>query len=271
MAIARVQNSGKLSTSSGGNLSWTPGASPTLNNLLTYRTWGFTAGGIAYGTTDVKDSSGTPVTFTRTDFLNGAAFSSGLALYHLLVPSGLTTPVKDVNTGSQRFAIFDEWSGNDTTTPIDQHATNNGTAAGANSVSVNSGANAGLALAVITQDGGSNPESITTTGTSFSQDIAEQNGAVNPCGAADQRTTSVASQTGLHDSWTWSSNTTYKTLLATINAAGGGGGGTALPFFFSLELLSGQMQRLSGGFLTLLRDVAAYAAPHHRARLGAAA
>jgi hypothetical protein len=224
MAYTRVQNSGKLQTATGANLTWTPLTAPTVGNLLTYRTWGFTGAGITYGASDVTDSSGTPKTFTRDAFLNGSASTGASAIYSLVVPSGLTTPVKDTNTGSFRTAIFDEWSGNATTSVLDNSHTNNGAAGttGTTGAGFNTGANAGLVLDAVAQDGGNSNEAITATGTSFTQDVVQQDGNVSQAGAADERTASAASQTGLVDTWTWVSNVVYHAVIASYNVPSGG-------------------------------------------------
>jgi hypothetical protein len=223
VAYTRVQTSGKLQTAVGGNLTWTPGAAPTVGNLITFRTWGFTAAGITYGASDVTDSSGTPKTFTRDVFLNGSASTGASAIYSLVVPSGLTTPVKDTNTGSFRTGVFDEWSGNATTSTLDNTHTNSGAAgtSGTTGAGFNTGANAGLVLDAVAQDGGNSNEAITTTGTSFTQDIVQQDGNVSQAGAADSRTASAASQTGLVNTWTWTSSVVYHAVIASYNAIAG--------------------------------------------------
>jgi len=219
MAYSNVQNSGKLRTSSGAGLSWTPGSAPTLNNLLTGRFWGWP---YTPASTDVKDSSGTPVNFAE-DKASPNQDSMNAAVYSLLVPSGLTTPLKNVNTATALLGIFDEWSGNATSSVLDVTASNNSTTGvtSGTSGSLNTGANAGIIFAVVAQSGAGSADTITTTGTSFTNDATEANNNTYQAGSADERTASVASQSGVQDSWTFAASGTYTALIASYNASSG--------------------------------------------------
>jgi len=224
VAYANVQTSGKLRTSSGAGLSWTPAGAPTLNNLLTGRFFGW-AGGAGYvpASTDTKDSNGTPVNYalnTSGTNTNGI----GTAIYSLVVPSGLTTPLKNTNTVTVLEGVFDEWSGNATTSVFDvtSHNSDVTNVTSGTSGSINTGANAGLALAVVAQGGGGSTDTITTTGTSFVNDITEPDNNNWQAGSADSRTVNVAAQTGLQDSWTFAIAGVFTATIASYNAPAGG-------------------------------------------------
>lgn len=225
MAYANVQTSGKLSTTTGGGLSWTPGSAPTLNNLLTCREFGYDYTAYTNGATDFRDSSGTPKTGTRDVFQDAATGGDGgLSIYSMLVPSGLTTPVKNIQASPFNTAAIDEWSGNATSSIVDAtlvKTTTSGAGTG-NTNALSTGASAGLVLASLNQYGAANPENITSTGTSFTQDVAEQNGTTSP-GAAVWRTASVASAS-ITETWTWASSVNYRTVIASYNATGAAAG-----------------------------------------------
>ena len=221
MAYTNVQSSGKLRSNTGATLSWTPGTAPTLNNLLTCRTWGWKNTNFTPGASDVKDSSGTPKTFHL--FKAGTAESgANAAIYDVVVPSGLTTPLKQAAGATDILAVFDEWSGNDSTTPEDVANSNQSASnvTSGTSGTLNTGANAGLVLSVVQQDG-AGTITITVTGTSFSQDAFESDNNNYQAGSADRRTSSVASQTGLQDAWTFSGAGTYSAVIGSFNASSG--------------------------------------------------
>jgi hypothetical protein len=233
VAYANVQNSGKIH-GSGSGLNWTPGSALTVNNLLTYQTIGFALAGYVPGATDAKDSSGTPKTLTLDVSVNHVSgFNGGAGVYSLVIPSGTTNPWRDTNasgSGLGQNVIWQEWSGNATTSVIDATKPNDqGAAGGGKSANTgagfNTGANAGLVLACLMVNGNTgNPEGIAVTGTNFLNDAIDQNGASSESGAMDHRITSAASQTGLQDTWTWTAeNINYLTVIASYNAAAGGG------------------------------------------------
>lgn len=219
MAYANVQNSGFIAST--GTVSWTPGTAPTLNNLLTGRF--YHGGGAAniFGASDCKDSSGTPKTYTQD--VTGFGTNSGCSsIYSLIVPSGLTTPLQETSAaagGNSMQAIFDEWSGNATSSPLDQTNIGNSTTTNTSSgtgPSINTGASAGLVLSAMVERGVGTNAGIAVTGTSFNGDGIEQNNSSFDSGAIDSRTASAASQTGLHDSWTWTAGATSNEFQASI-------------------------------------------------------
>ena len=210
MAYVNVRNSGKLSTNTAAGLTWTPGGGPAQNNLLTGRFFGCGGGaGYAPVSTDVKDSTGTPKLFNQDVVAPQQGAQNDAAIYSLVVPSGLTTPLKNVNTTAVLEGIFDEWSGNATTSVLDQTnshlvATN---ATTTNTGTINTGANAGLILAALYMGDPTDGTGLTTTGTSFTANAVETQdltfGLGNGGGSCDSRTASCASQSGLQDVWTW--------------------------------------------------------------------
>lgn len=234
MAYANVQNSGKQRTNTGAGLSWTPSSAPTLNNLLTGRFWGWQATVYTPGASDVKDSSGTPKTYTK-DVSTTVAAGEGGAIYSLVVPSGLTTPLKNVNTTSSLIGVFDEWSGNATSSVLDQTNSNNaatvvqGSTVTYTGSAINTGANAGIVFAIFTCDDASTESAgdPSTTGTSFVQDIVEPDGSGFVLGSGDHRTTNAASQSGLKDTWSVlrsSGTSAALDVIASYNVPSGGGG-----------------------------------------------
>lgn len=215
MAYSNAGTSGYLNTSSAATLSWTH--TPSQNNLMTCRQWsGFTA----IGTTDVHDSSGTPVNFSRdvTNNISGAT-SDTVSIWSLLVPAGYTSPCKNDASYSWKSIVFDEWSGNATSSILD---TSNSAVSTGDTGSINSGANAGLFLCVIDDDpnGSAAPSGISPA--SWTQDVGGPPGLT---GAAATRTTNTASQTGAKASWS-SFNNPCVACIASYNVSGGGGGGT---------------------------------------------
>lgn len=207
MAYSSVQTSGKLSTSSAAALSWTPGVAPTLNNLLTYRVFGWDSNASTHlNPNAVRDSSGTPKTYTQhvVQERGGTSTGAGASVYSLVVPSGLTSPETEIATGNMTFrtGVFTEWSGNATTSVIDQTNVFSGTGGTIASGTVSSGANAGLALTSLALDTGSGTATITNTGTSFTDNVQETDGTNTECGALASRTSTVASQGSLSDTWT---------------------------------------------------------------------
>lgn len=212
MGFANVQTSGQLRTNSAANLSWTPGGAPTLNNLLTCRSWSFN---VAYASGDIQDSSGTPKNFTLDVQETGGGGDTGHSVIaSLLVPSGLTTPLLDVNGSGDRSVIFDEWSGNDTTNILDQTNVNGGNGTTGSSGTVNTSSNCGLALAVTENTNGTLVSS--TGGADWNQDSTDSGNTVR--GAEDWRTNNVASQIGLSESWSWSGTHTFNGCIATYNS-----------------------------------------------------
>ena len=231
MAYANVQTSGLLRTNTGAGLSWSPGSAPTLNNLLTQRVWGWDASpGYTPGTTDARDSSGTPKTYTRDSSIN-AATSFGAGIYSLVVPAGLTTPLRNVSTSDALEGCFDEWSGGATSSVLNTQNTSSGnTGTPVTGASITTGANAGLVLSsMVTGNVNGTNNGLTTAGTSFSNDAIERDNSSWQSGAADKRTASVASAT-LNNSWTLTGGTgDYATCIASYNLSGGGGGTTVTP------------------------------------------
>jgi hypothetical protein len=205
--MTNVQNSGLLSGAGGSASSWTPGTAPTLNNLLTCRNWGYQnfIGGAA-------DSSGTPKNFNVSDN-QSVGGNGGVGIFHLVVPSGLTTPLVETSpSNGSHYTFFDEWTGNDPSNAFD--TSNSGTAStgSADTGTINTGTNAGLALACYVQifgPGGSN------TGTNFTDD-GTQSGTFS--GAVASRTTACAGQTGLHDTWSTSGGNAWGAVVASFNA-----------------------------------------------------
>jgi hypothetical protein len=222
MAFANVQSSGKLRTSSGAGLSWTPGSAPTLNNLLTARCWGWP---YTPTSTDVKDSSGTPVNFAQ-DKISPNQDGMQATIYSLVVPSGLTTPLKNVSTSGDLLGIFDEWSGNATSAVLDVTSSNNSTTASTSATSgtLNTGANAGIILAIVAQAGAGGADTVTTTGTNFVNDATEPDNNTYQVGSADHRTVSTASQSGVQDSWTFAASGTNTALIASYNGTAAAAG-----------------------------------------------
>lgn len=228
MAYANVQNSGAILSTS-GTISWTPSSAPTLNNLLTARLW-CNSNTTVYGATDTKDSSGTPKSYNQDVVKDDATSHNKCSIYSLIVPSGLTTPLKNTSAGTNftNQGIFDEWSGNATSSVLD--ATNSSIpAAGAspqNGASITTGASAGIALTVFSVAGnGVANDGITDTGTSFSQDAVSNNSTTFDSGEADRRTASVVSAT-LNDqiSWTSVGNFTAVNVIASYKLPPAGGG-----------------------------------------------
>ena len=226
MAFSNVQNSGLLAVTNGGDVTWTPGVGPTLNNLLSCRVWKNSLSS-DITTTDVTDSSGTPKVFNG-DVLKTDNTGSGnqAAIYSLVVPSGLTTPLKDTRyhniTGASLQLIFDEWAGNASSSVLDQTnlAVPASSASPVNGASINAGANAGLVLTVFSVGGnGVANDGITSTGTNFVQDAVENDSITNDAGEAAHRITSVAGNT-IHDqvSWTSSGNLIPVNVIASYNA-----------------------------------------------------
>lgn len=218
MAYANVQNSGELRTVSSASLSWTPGVAPTVANLLTCRGSGYHSGGWTPSNTNVHDSTGTPKNFTADSQFNGTVDFGGVGIWSLIVPAGLTTPLVEAVTQALGTVVFDEWSGNDSSSVLDQVNSNDNHVTpqnAGNSGSINTGASAGIALAVACMDSG-DLTTITTTGTSFVQDIVEQASASWQTLSADKRTATIASQTGIQDSWTWNgSAVTWQACIAS--------------------------------------------------------
>jgi hypothetical protein len=207
-SITHVQGSGKLETSSGVPLSWTPGTTPVVGNLLTCRVVGWTSGGMTFVAANVKDSSSTPKTFNldvqRSD---GGIHFSGSAVFSLIVPSGLTMPllVTSSSSGDARIAVFDEWTGNATSAVLDATNSNQDGGSGSSSMStgtINTGATCGLILAATSFNISSSAAGITTTGSGFTQDIVENDSNSYEGASCDSRLVSPASQSGLQDTWT---------------------------------------------------------------------
>lgn len=246
MAYANVQSSGKLETSSGAGLSWTPGVAPTLNNLLTFRGHGWRSGGFVPGATDVKDSSGTPKNFAR-DVSATVGTAEGVTINSLLVPSGLTTPLKNTSTATILVGIFDEWSGNVTSTPLDTSNTKNtstiptGGSSTYTGATINTSADAGLVLACFSDDDAvtETAGTLTSTGSSFTQNCVEVNGSSFSYGSEVSRTATLAGQTGLGNTWSVQ-NTSALTLpavdcIASYNALPSGPPPSYDPGVFGLD------------------------------------
>jgi hypothetical protein len=224
VAYANVQNSGKVRTNTAAGLSWTPGAAPTLNNLLTHQSWGWDASpGYTPGATDARDSSGTPKNYTLDASLGGIAGHTnfGVACYSLVVPSGLTTPLRNANTGVDTLVgYFAEWSGNATSSVVDATNTASGSASTPqNGPSLTTGANAGMVLSTLVIDVGS----VAEAGTNFVNDAIETDNSTWQGGAAGHRFTSVASTT-LNDQFTFAGGAPwYEAVIVSYNLPAGGG------------------------------------------------
>jgi len=201
-------------------LSWTPGSAPTLNNLLTGRFWGWS---YTPASTDVKDSSGTPVIYAL-DVSSPNNSGMDTAMHSLVVPSGLTTPLKNVNTVGALIGVFDEWSGNAITSVLDvtNSKTDTTSVTSGTSGTLNTGANAGIIFSIVAQAGSGGADTITTTGTSFINDVTEPDNNTYQAGSADERTAATTSQTGVQDSWTFAQTGAYTALIASYNAPAGG-------------------------------------------------
>jgi hypothetical protein len=218
VAYANVQTSNKLSTSTGQPLSWTPLSAPTLNNLLTQRVLGFNATpDYTPIAANAVDSSGTPKQYA----LDRSAAAAGLgaaAIYSLVVPAGLTTPLKNTNTANYKTGVFDEWSGNVTSGAFDTSNTNSAAGtppAAASSGTINTAATAGLGLAVLAFENGTT-DTVVSSGANWTQDVSEADGTVTMCGSCASRTASMASQTGLNETWTVTSSswTSWRAVIA---------------------------------------------------------
>lgn len=214
MAYANVQNSGKLSTTSSATLSWTPSA-PTVNNLMTGRFWSFNS---APASANCHDSTGTPVNFTL-DVSKNDGGGEWTGIWSLLVPGGgLTTPILNANGSQFKFGMFDEWSGNATTSILDTSTSNTANSTTADTGTITTGANAGLVLACLNDDENNSNDTIASTGTSFADDDTFPQNTSFP-GSASSRTATVASQVGLHQTWTKNGGT-YSACIASYNASG---------------------------------------------------
>jgi len=171
----------------------------------------------------VVDSSGTPKQFAL-DKTSPNQDGMDTSMHSLVVPSGLTSPLKNTNTSGALLGVFDEWSGNATSSVLDVTSSNNSTTGVTSGTSgtLNTGANAGIIFSVVAQSGAGSSDTITTTGTSFTNDVTEPNNNTYQAGSADSRTVSTASQTGVQDSWTFAQSGTYTALIASYNAPAGG-------------------------------------------------
>lgn len=209
MAITRVQTSGALL--GGGPYNWTPSSTPSVNNLLTYRMSTYQLA----SSTGVTDSSGTPKVFQRDAYLQPDG-SSGI--YSYIIPSGLTTPLKDNNTNGNLHGVFDEWTGNETTSYVD----------GANQVqdgsspittpTIAASAAAGLALAACQNVFGGALTPVDTT--NWVNDV-NVNATVQA--AFDYRITNVASQS-ISQGWTTGSAYAGATAVIAVYKAAAASG-----------------------------------------------
>jgi hypothetical protein len=220
MAIANVQTSGLKLASSNAALTWTPGTTPVVGNLVTCRTTGFNA---PIGASNVGDSSGTPKLFTRDVTVtspNGAA----TAIFSWTTVSGFTAPFTTSAGGAGmppvNYCIFDEWSGAATSSVLDKTSTSSSAsqASPGSTGTVTTGANCGLGLAV-----GCSVfvgHQITSAGSGWTQDGEDHtlNGSVDI--GLTYRVGALGSLSGFGNTWTWSSGTgDWAGALATYNAA----------------------------------------------------
>lgn len=236
MAYSLVQSSG---LKKGANGTWSPGTTPVQNNLITAQEQNDSSN--VPGTSDFKDSAGSPNTLTRDTPVTGMV-TENAANYSLVVPSGWTSPLKGAAVYEEWMAC--EWSGNATSSVLDA---NNSAAAAisvngttATSAAINTGANAGLVLATASINLSNSPtnESITVTGTSFgdtystSHDGTDQNNSASDAGTCNFRTASCASQSGLTDSWSFisaSSGSRQANAISSYNVPAAGGAAPAIP------------------------------------------
>lgn len=224
MAYSNLADSGVLATTSGAALTWTH--SPTTNNLLTARATSWDA---VVGTSTLGASAATSVggsgTFNRTDDQADVDGDSKehACLYYLLSPASVTsmklTPPSAHPTNAE--CVFNEWSGNDTSSPLDVHNTGHALSGSMNTGSINTGANAGLALGVINTDDG-NASAATHTGT-FTADYNTGDGAPNSLTTLfSWKTSSIASQSGLQDTCT-NTSCNWCGVIASFNVPAAGG------------------------------------------------
>ena len=226
MAIARVgTGSGVKSTTSGAALTWTH--SPTANNLLTFRviSWANAGGASAeVGATAVTTTGGSG-TFSRDIALgdpnSGTQRTEWAHVFSLIAPSGVTSMTSAANPTLQ-MGVFDEWSGNATSSVLDKTASDssstNTTSADAGTLST--GANAGLCLAVDNSDWNATTAP-TPTGTGWTGDVNQGDPPIT--GALAYKIISSGSQ---QMTWTIASSS-YAAVSASYNAAAGAAGPVA--------------------------------------------
>lgn len=209
----------------GASLSWTH--TFTQNNLVTGQEQNDSSNVPAAG--DFKDSSGTPKNLTKDD-ATAAGTSAQAGNFSLVVPSGFTSPLKGATVYEQWMAC--EWSGNATSSVRDTGSTGTGSGLSPlNGATINTGANAGLVLASCSINVVNNSAmNIVVTGTNFtdtystSHDGTDSNNQADDAGSLAYNITSVASQTGLKNTWTYSGNATaHANAITSYNVSAGGG------------------------------------------------